>query len=761
MIDVETEGVTHALPGERFSIERPILSSDDDLLDRNRYAQSIADAIAGWRQKDSLVVAIYGRWGSGKSSLKNMVVEALEADTGSPLVLEFNPWSWPVSDNLSTSFFHELSLLIGRIDKSKVSKALASKMRRYSAYFSAGAHILAGVAKSVPYLLSAAILVGLGGTFVESEVARLLMIVVLIFLVVGTALLPWLQELLAQIARIATERAKATEKTLSELKEEIRTEVSKLPRGIVVVMDDIDRLEHNRVREVMQLVRQNADFPNIVYLLLFQRDIVENLLEEQGRSGRDYLEKIVQVPFNLPEIEQTRVDRILFNGLERILSSDPTVLEHFDHVRWGNLYQGVLKPKFQTLRDVYRFLSTLDFHACMLRGDFAFEVNPIDLIGIEAMRIFEPEFHNAIYRARHLVTGFSEQNLGALEDLSKEEIQSIVKSASEGFREEAEQFLKQLFPNIEWAFNGSHYSSEFAEEWFHELRVCAPQIFLNYFHFSVGGEEISRSELKQLVGLSASRTQLAARFQTLKAENRLTSALSQLDTYKQKIPIENAPTFLPAMLDFGDFVGRDRNGFFELGSHTRIKRIVYWYLMQEESNEKRSSMLESAFQESTGISIVEKLLISEIQFREKDQKVNQALVTDESLERLKKQFILRLEARATENPLELLEDEHLASLLFSWRRWGKAEAANEWVSACFNDDKKFPRLVDAFIGETVSQGFTDLVGKRTRRFQFDSFETFIDKKRLRKRLSKFDDGTRSEATQDILDTLRQTLDMEE
>ncbi|MDE0504492.1 MAG: P-loop NTPase fold protein [Candidatus Poribacteria bacterium] len=746
-----------ALSGDHFSVERPIESSAYDLLDRKNFSQSIADAITGWRQKDSLVVAIYGKWGSGKSSLKNMVVEALEAHKAPPVVLEFNPWSWPASDDLSESFFRELALSIGRIDKSKESRRLASKLRRYGAYLSAGAYILTGVSKALPYLLAAAILVGIGGAILASEVARFWTVVVLLILALVASLLAWMKGLLAKIARIATERATATEKTLIELKEEIKVEISKLTRGVVVVMDDIDRLESERVREVMQLVRQNADFPNIVYLLLFQRDIVENLLTEKGRKGRDYLEKIVQVPFNLPEIEKTRLDNILFNGLDRILSSDSAVLEHFDRIRWGNLYEGVLKNKIQTLRDVYRLLSTLEFHVSILRGDRALEVNPIDLVGIETMRVFEPEFHNAIYRARNLLTGHSDQNFSVLEDQIKEDIHSITEFASEEFREAAAQFLKQLFPNIEWAFEGSHYTSDFAEEWFHHLRICVPQVFENYFRFSVGKDEIGRSELKELVDLSASYKRLSDRLSVLRGENRLPSALRQLDTYKQKIPIENAPTFLRAMLELGDLVGQDRNGFFEYGSHTRIRRIVYWYVMQEDSSEERSGILESAVENSTAISMLCKLLITETQFREKGKEIGHALVTDESLERLKEMFLLRLETRAAEYPSDLLENEHLANMLFCWRRWGKPEAATAWVSACFDDDNYFPSLLGAFVSETASQGFTDLVGERKKNFQIDSFETFIDRTRLHKRLSEFDDEAYSKATQEILDTVRQTL----
>jgi predicted KAP-like P-loop ATPase len=53
-----------------FSADRPIRSKKDELLGRADFAVALADAIRGWRQDESLVVALHGRWGAGKSSFK-------------------------------------------------------------------------------------------------------------------------------------------------------------------------------------------------------------------------------------------------------------------------------------------------------------------------------------------------------------------------------------------------------------------------------------------------------------------------------------------------------------------------------------------------------------------------------------------------------------------------------------------------------------------------------------------------------------------
>ena len=75
-----------------FSADRPIASRAADLLGRSAFSGSLASAIKGWKGRDSLVIALYGPWGSGKSSIKNMLLEELrESKEGCPSIVEFNP----------------------------------------------------------------------------------------------------------------------------------------------------------------------------------------------------------------------------------------------------------------------------------------------------------------------------------------------------------------------------------------------------------------------------------------------------------------------------------------------------------------------------------------------------------------------------------------------------------------------------------------------------------------------------------------------
>ena len=83
----------------------------------------------------------------------------------------------------------------------------------------------------------------------------------------------------------------STDRSVQEVIDDITKALSKLEEPIVVIIDDIDRLTKIEIREIFKLVRLTASFPNIIYLLAFDRERVEQALSEDGISGRAYLEK--------------------------------------------------------------------------------------------------------------------------------------------------------------------------------------------------------------------------------------------------------------------------------------------------------------------------------------------------------------------------------------------------------------------------------------------------------------------------------------
>jgi hypothetical protein len=285
MLDLTMENDPEKSPGKKhqFSADRPIGCLEEDLLGRAEFAKSLASAIKGWRGNESLVVSLYGPWGSGKSSVKNMVLQTLRsAESNCPLIVEFNPWQWSGQNQLAEAFFQEIGLVLGRSDVSEDGKRRAAKWRTYGTYLTLGASL----AKSLKTILP---ILGLPGSGIADMLAA------------G----------IEQCAAVAQDGSKGIEdqtvvqqQTLTEIKRELSDSLKKLESPILVVLDDIDRLTSEEIRLLFQLVKANADFPNVVYLLLFQRDIVERSLDSSPAiSGQKFLEKIVQVGFDICSVK--------------------------------------------------------------------------------------------------------------------------------------------------------------------------------------------------------------------------------------------------------------------------------------------------------------------------------------------------------------------------------------------------------------------------------------------------------------------------
>ncbi|PYG96015.1 hypothetical protein CVV67_36140, partial [Arthrobacter stackebrandtii] len=337
----------------QFAHDRPIARQQDDRLDRADFAQRLAWAVSSWKNQESLVISLTGSWGSGKSSIKNMTLEQLASIQGCQ-VIEFNPWQWAGQDKLSSAFFEEISRAVQRQDSSKDDKQLAKVLRRYEQRLNAGVSVLSHTAKWAPILLGSAVMTTALGSIAQGTTAQVTIWTLSAASWLGS-IAPWLKqgaEWCLKKANILDQQAKDNEMTLQQIRAELQQLLSKRQQPLLIVLDDLDRLSTEQLKDMFQLVKAHMDFANVVFLLLFQRDTVEQGLARAGFDGADYLEKIIQVPFSVPAISTNQLEEILLSRLNDILASEPQLQQRFDKAYWGQVFQRGMRPFFGNLRHV-------------------------------------------------------------------------------------------------------------------------------------------------------------------------------------------------------------------------------------------------------------------------------------------------------------------------------------------------------------------------------------------------------------------------
>lgn len=683
-----------------FSADRPIISAKEDLLNRSSFAESLAKAIKDWIGNDSLVLALYGPWGSGKSSVKNIILESLKnSDTACPYVVEFNPWQWAGQERLTEAFFHEIGIVLGKDTENEESKKRAAKWRAYGTYLSIGASVTKSLKTILPFL-------GVHEPGLTDSVAEGM-------------------KKSAEVIKDGAEVLSTSETySLSELKKDISDMLARFDRPILVVIDDLDRLSTSEIKLMFQLIKANADFPNMVYLLLFQRDIVEKSLNEIAPiSGREFLEKIVQVGFDIPKIEWTQLQKILCDGFDRLLD-DTSIIKLFDNRRWANIFIPGLSQYFSNLRDVNRFLGTLSFQISIFRNEGCFEVNPIDLIALEVLRVFEPEVYHKIYESKSILTrqnyGFSGKDAN---DLTRVECESIINLASEGNRTQVKEIIKQLFPTIEWVLGGYTYGADFEERWFRDLRVCHSEIFDRFFHLSIPASDVSRAELERILSLAGDRERLVAEFNVFSERGLLDVLLNRFEAYKEQIDLKYAVPFITALFDIGEKLTDDASGFFGMGSDVHASRIIFWYLKKEEDVGKRVKILKEALQATDGVYLPVRLISTEDSRQERKRDPSAYLVTEDSIEELKGICIRKIK-QASESE-KLNNHPKMVSILYRWRDWTPPEEPARWVEKLIETREGVIAFLTAFLQRSKVQGMGDYTYRIRYSISLKNIEDFV------------------------------------
>jgi len=289
-------------------------------------------------------------------------------------IIEFNPWQWAGQDRLAEAFFREIEIVLKKSSSPDIRKAAAA-WRLYAARLRLAAFISDGTSQVITGVLGFTLGSGLALSYVTDHLATgILSGVALLAVVVGLKVVPWVSELVSRWSDVKTTSVEVYEQSLEDAKHALRKQLEKFSRPILVIVDDIDRLTADQIGYLFQLVKANADFPNLVYLLLMESRIVEQSLDSiTSGNGKDYLGKIVQVQLPLPLPGRSKLIGILERETLALIQ-EPIPLTGFDDREWSSAFI-VFSPLFRTLRDVNRFINVLAFDTSVLRGKHTLSVN--------------------------------------------------------------------------------------------------------------------------------------------------------------------------------------------------------------------------------------------------------------------------------------------------------------------------------------------------------------------------------------------------
>ncbi|MBX9721606.1 MAG: KAP family NTPase, partial [Candidatus Obscuribacterales bacterium] len=662
------------------SAVRAIKTRDEDWLGRLPFAENLGRAIMGWKENDSLILGLHGQWGSGKTSIKNLCLEFIETSSNGPIVLEFNPWHFTSEERLFDQFFNELEKKISEgLEDPDLKIALSSDLRSYSSLLKASSPLVPFIPLLL-WLLNPTDPATLATATTSGALAKA-------GIDSGAAILD-------QVANVRKEEEDLKSKnnnTVEELKSSIQKKLLNMTRPVLVVIDDLDRLPPTAISLMVQLVKANADFPNMIYLLCFEREIVEKALENKNFSGRDYLEKIIQVSFDIPFVQTAKLQTKLTDEVRKCFLE---IGLSWNEERWKQVFD-TFKHLFKNPRQVYRYLNALSFHLQLFSRDNSFEVNSIDLASMEVFRLFAPAVHTQVYYARSQIF-----NIGIryqLHKRDKSKIEELKAEVNKVFRlvENTDQeswcidLFLQLFPFTAWLYKKNSRENFDKNDWNKDLRICDEVCFERYFLLSVPESDISQKALLKLVDSISEEALFIRELSLLNKQELLTPAISRLDANRSLIASTLGPNYVSGLLEMTEEAER-----FDLAIWT-IER----YLLQFKTIKIRDEIMIAACTKTKALASLIFLIRNATAKSEENET---SIITQGAAKKLR-----NLAAKRLKNAVDcaILAPKHpaYATLIYSWSLWSSKRTIQKAVVKVMRNEQGFWEVLESLFQSIVEK----------------------------------------------------------
>lgn len=320
----------------------PESPTEADDFDRRRCADLLIAKIVASSQTKALsrgafTVLLNEKYGSGKTSFFNLLKKA--AQNNNIVCLKYQPWLSDSRNHIAHSFFKLFETHIETIGDS----VLLAQIRRYASMLS-----------GAPY-----------GNIVHQALDLFV-----------------------------------KDTPIERRYDEVKAGLGRLKSPIVVLIDDADRLAYDELLSLLQLLRNSADFPNLVYIVAADKDYMTNMLQNAGiGSPEEFIKKFFNLEILFPALENDDIVGIL----QKLVLS----LGYGDHndnageelaTVFANRY---LPQIFANMRDVYRFVNLLSYNIDLLKQQGIYdEIYVPDLVRI-CMLQFSDNYLYRILRDDH------------------------------------------------------------------------------------------------------------------------------------------------------------------------------------------------------------------------------------------------------------------------------------------------------------------------------------------------------------------------
>lgn len=441
--------------------DTPITDANEEYLGLGHYVEALGNFILTCQTP--LTISIQGDWGTGKTSMMNLVRENLKKEQGTDKVATFwfNAWQFSqfsMQDDIAISL---LSTLLNQLSDNPNTQKLLTGIPR----------------KAIGYV---------GQTTGRDALDELTDDD-------GDAFKNGIDSLTKRTLSTDSDPARQISKIKEELNKAIIEYLTKEKASrLAVFVDDMDCLIPEKAVELLEVIKLFLDVPQCVYVLAVDYNVVAQGLEKKfgfsmdSQKSKSFFEKIIQLPFNLPTT-QYNTRSYLQQLLGHNTKIDGNKLDLY--VRLATLSIGSNPRSLKRLFNALQLLEMIAKHRTIMTADAiaSAEERYRILFAVMCLQLAYPAAYEFIIKQRDILNDNFLRSLFNLETLRKNKIATVLQKAlGEECLERFTRFMQTFYETLQLQSNQSKGGNEILVQ--AELDILLS--FLSFSSLTVSSSEI-------------------------------------------------------------------------------------------------------------------------------------------------------------------------------------------------------------------------------------------------------------------------------
>ena len=264
---------------------------DYDLLNRKSIINQLYNTIINCEPATNFTIGLNGKWGSGKTTIIKNVLRIMNDNDllDNYIIVNFNPWKYDDEKVILKAFLNE---------------------------------ILNNIQFSIDESTKETLIQDVINVVFDSKIASL-----------GNLLSKEFKKL----------------NTEPEISSVVNNYLLNNDKKMLIIIDNLDRIDSEKAFFLIKCIDSIIKFKKTINILLYDEDIIDEILDQKFNNGKKYMNKLVQLKIDVPEVDIYMLNNIKEKIANNLLVNNHTFIDFINNEQY----------EFDNIRELKRYVNSI------------------------------------------------------------------------------------------------------------------------------------------------------------------------------------------------------------------------------------------------------------------------------------------------------------------------------------------------------------------------------------------------------------------